>query len=65
MPTYTYKCDKCLNEFEVVQRVVDEPLTVCDRRYEEGVVCRGGVHRVIVGGGGFILNGGGWAKDGY
>lgn len=29
MPTYTYRCNNCDYEFEVRQRMVDEPLTDC------------------------------------
>lgn len=68
MPTYAYKCSKCQGEFEVVQRVSDPPLTHCTVRYEDGGgVCTGEVRRLIPSGrvGGFVLNGGGWAKDGY
>jgi len=67
MPTYAYKCSKCQGEFEVVQRVTDNPLTHCTVRYEDGGVCTGEVRRMIPSGrvGGFVLNGGGWAKDGY
>lgn len=67
MPTYAYKCSKCQEEFEVVQRVTDAPLTHCTARYEDGGTCTGSVTRLIPSGrvGGFVLNGGGWAKDGY
>lgn len=66
MPTYVYKCSKCLGEFEVVQRVTDVPLTHCTDR-PHGGGCTGEVVRLIPSGrvGGFLLNGGGWAKDGY
>jgi putative FmdB family regulatory protein len=29
MPTYDYKCDHCDYEFEVKQKMSDEPLTFC------------------------------------
>ena len=30
MPTYEYRCNDCGNLIEVVQRIDDDPLTVCD-----------------------------------
>lgn len=29
MPTYTYRCNNCDYEFEIRQRMADEPLTDC------------------------------------
>ncbi|MBE2225410.1 MAG: zinc ribbon domain-containing protein, partial [Anaerolineae bacterium] len=29
MPTYIYRCIDCDNEFEIRQRMTDEPLTEC------------------------------------
>jgi putative FmdB family regulatory protein len=29
MPTYGYRCGNCGHEFEIVQRISDEPLTTC------------------------------------
>jgi putative FmdB family regulatory protein len=29
MPTYGYRCSKCGHQFEIVQRMSDEPLTTC------------------------------------
>lgn len=40
MPLYTYKCNNCDHEFEVRQRMVDDPLTECP-------VCGGSVRRVV------------------
>ncbi|MEO0107734.1 MAG: zinc ribbon domain-containing protein, partial [candidate division WOR-3 bacterium] len=34
MPTYEYRCEKCLNEFEQFQRITDPPVKRCPR-------CRG------------------------
>jgi len=67
MPTYVYKCSKCQGEFDVVQRMTDAPLTRCEVRHEDGGTCTGEVRRLIPSGrvGGFVLNGGGWARDGY
>lgn len=29
MPTYNYRCQDCGHEFEIVQRMTDEPLKLC------------------------------------
>ena len=29
MPTYGYRCGSCGHQFEIVQRISDEPLTAC------------------------------------
>jgi putative FmdB family regulatory protein len=29
MPTYSYKCGNCYLEFDVVQKMVDEPIKKC------------------------------------
>jgi len=31
MPTYGYRCGSCGHEFEIVQRISDEPLTTCPK----------------------------------
>ena len=40
MPIYTYRCKECDHEFEVRQRMTDDPLTECP-------VCQGEVRRVV------------------
>jgi putative FmdB family regulatory protein len=40
MPLYEYKCDKCGNLFEVMQKFADEPLTLHEN-------CGGHVHRLL------------------
>ncbi len=40
MPLYTYRCNENGHEFEVRQRMVDDPLTEC-------LVCGGPVRRVV------------------
>ncbi|MCA9995609.1 MAG: zinc ribbon domain-containing protein [Anaerolineales bacterium] len=40
MPLYTYRCNDCNHEFEVRQRMSDNPLTECP-------VCEGEVRRVV------------------
>ena len=31
MPTYGYRCSNCGHQFEIVQRMTDEPLTSCPK----------------------------------
>lgn len=40
MPLYTYRCNECDHEFQVRQRMVDDPLTECP-------VCGGDVRRIV------------------
>jgi len=60
MPTYPYACDKCKKEFEVTQKISDPPLTKC-----KTAGCHGAPKRQIGRGTSFVLNGGGWYRDGY
>lgn len=60
MPVYEYKCKTCGKHFEVTQKITEEPLDRCPT--EE---CKGTVTRLVSRSGRFILNGGGWFKDGY
>lgn len=49
MPTYAYHCDACGSDFEVFQKMSDEPLTECDscggplkkRMFPVGIVFKG------------------------
>ena len=50
MPTYEYQCTACGLRFERRQAMTEAPVVECPE-------CRGEVHRVISGGGGFILKG--------
>jgi putative FmdB family regulatory protein len=52
MPIYEYRCKKCGNEFEKVQRITEPSLERCP-------LCRGVVERLISSST-FILKGGGW-----
>ena len=58
MPTYDYTCDACSHEFERVQRITEKPLKKCPK-------CGKLKARRMIGGGGFILKGGGWESDLY
>jgi len=62
MPTYTYKCD-VHGEFDEFHSI-SEKLEECPKCKEEGLPPQK-VVRLIAGTGGFILMGGGWAREGY
>lgn len=57
MPTYTYRCQKCGEEIEVVQSMSDPPLKRCRS-------CRGALKRIFhpVG---IVLKGSGFYKTDY
>lgn len=40
MPTYEYACDSCGNDFDVMQKMSEEPLTICPK-------CGKRIHRVL------------------
>jgi putative FmdB family regulatory protein len=63
MPTYLYECP-AHGEFEHQHSITDE-LEFCPKCQEENPSVLQKVKRLIAGGTGFILNGGGWAKEGY
>ena len=52
MPTYVYRCDACSHQFELFQRMSDDPLDTCPE-------CEGSVRQVIhpVG---VVFKGSGW-----
>lgn len=52
MPLYEYECHNCRNRFEVRQRIVDDPITVCPS-------CGGPTKRVLHAAG-IIFKGSGW-----
>ena len=59
MPTYEYACGACGHQWEVVQRITENPVELCP-------ACkRNEAHRQISRGTNFILKGGGWYSDLY
>ena len=54
MPTYEYLCQTCHHRFEIWQKMIDEPLTVCDE-------CGGHIRRVIFPAG-IVFKGSGFYK---
>lgn len=57
MPTYEYHCDGCGRDFEIKQRITEEPLKTCD-------VCGAAVRRLLSAAP-FILKGEGWYVTDY
>ena len=53
VPTYEYSCDSCGNDFEVFQKMSDEPVHVCPK-------CGQAVHRVLSAGIGISFKGSGF-----
>lgn len=62
MPTYAYRCGRG-HEFEVEQRITDEPLARCPATFHD-VPCDHTVRRQLYAPV-FTLKGGGWYADGY
>lgn len=57
MPVYEYKCVKCGEQFEVTQKITDDPLTDCRS-------CGGKLKRLITNTS-FVLKGSGWYVTDY
>ncbi|WAS98527.1 FmdB family zinc ribbon protein [Nannocystis punicea] len=57
MPIYAYRCLQCEAEPEFIQKMSDDPITVCE-------ACGGQLVRKVTAAS-FHLKGGGWYKDGY
>lgn len=58
MPTYEYKCFDCEAQFEVSQRITEEPLSVCTS-------CGGSNIKRLLFAAPFQLKGTGWYKTDY
>ena len=58
MPIYEYACDKCGHEWEVEQRITDDPIKTCP-------VCRSRKVKKLISQTSFVLKGGGWYSDLY
>jgi putative FmdB family regulatory protein len=53
MPTYEYACDACGNDFEIMQKMSDDPVDACPK-------CGKKVRRVLSGGIGISFKGSGF-----
>lgn len=58
MPIYEYICEACHEELEVIQKISDEPMTVCPSCKQQSLKKKTSMSA-------FHLKGGGWYKDGY
>ena len=58
MPIYEYACDKCSHEFEVEQRITEDPVKTCPE-------CRSRRVKRLISQTSFLLKGGGWHSDLY
>jgi putative FmdB family regulatory protein len=57
--TYEYICKACGHEWEAEQSIKADPLKKCPKCKKDEA------KRLVSGGLGFQLKGGGWAKEGY
>jgi putative FmdB family regulatory protein len=57
--TYEYLCSSCGHDWEADQRISEPPLENCPACGKKTA------RRMVSGGAGFILKGGGWYSDGY
>ena len=58
MPIYEYACGKCGHEFEVEQRITEDPVKTCPK-------CRARKVKRLISQTSFVLKGGGWYSDLY
>ena len=58
MPIYEYACERCQDEFEVEQRITEDPLKRCPK-------CRSPKVKRLISQTSFVLKGGGWYSDLY
>ncbi len=66
MPVYEYKCKTCGKEFEISQKITDEPLTHCPEGVCEcEIKGQGEVFRKISKGIGLVFNGKGFYLTDY
>lgn len=62
MATFEYKCEEC-GEFEVEQKISDDPLSFCPLCKEKGK--ESPPPKKLISLSSFALKGGGWADSGY
>ena len=58
MPTYEYGCSNCGHEWELEQRMSENPIRKCPK-------CKKLKAKRLISGTSFILKGGGWYADAY
>lgn len=60
MPTYTYKCNECEHQFDIIQKISEDKLTDCPECEKKAL------EKIISAGGGVQFKGNGWFnKGGY
>lgn len=59
MPTYSYCCDNCHHEFDLFQKISDDPAKICPQCNEPKL------RRLIGAGAGFIFKGSGFYITDY
>jgi putative FmdB family regulatory protein len=57
MPVYEYKCTECNKQFEIMQKITDDPLNKCGS-------CGGELKKLITNTS-FVLKGSGWYVTDY
>lgn len=60
---YEYFCQQCDKQFEVSQKITDDPLSECPHCREAGKDSP--PPKKLISSSSFILRGGGWASSGY
>jgi putative FmdB family regulatory protein len=58
MPIYEYACEKCEHQFEVEQRITEDPVKTCP-------ACRSRKVKRLISRTSFVLKGSGWYSDLY
>ncbi len=58
MPIYEYACERCDSEFEIEQRITEDPLKRCPS-------CRSPKVKRLISQTSFVLKGSGWYSDLY
>lgn len=58
MPIYEYECQKCHHQFELMQKMNDEPVKQCPKCFQNTVVR-------MVSAAGFQLKGSGWYQTDF
>jgi len=58
MPTYEYRCPDCSNDFELFQKMSDEPVASCPK-------CGAAAQRRLSGGAGLLFKGSGFYITDY
>lgn len=56
--TYEYRCDPCKKEYELDQKITEDPQKTC-------IFCGQQTAKRLISNPNFILKGSGWFKDGY